>query len=83
MVICIDKHEVNHEQNMSRFKLTVQSKLFKLSGLLKCASAAIFTVPSSPPLSVVCVRSSLEQAKGCSELFTENEWVRGVGLIRE
>lgn len=26
---------------------------------------------------------SIVQAKGCFELFTENEWVRGVGLIRE
>lgn len=66
----------------------LQLKLLKLSRPLKCASAALLLAlflyrPQQLSSIINCVCSSQKQAKGCSELFTENEGVRGVGLIRE
>lgn len=63
-------------------RIIVVKVVFKFSGLLKCASG-IFHCPPAILHYQSCARSSVEQAKGCFELFTEKEWVRGMGLIRE
>lgn len=49
-----------------QIKAIVDSKMFKLSGLLKCASAAILLSPAILRYQL-CVRFFLKQAKGCSE----------------